>query len=104
MRTISMTKKLLAVLVLTASVAACAAVTGRETGAEYVDDAAITAKVRAAIIADPNLKLFQVSVETMKDVVQLSGFVDSAGSKNKAGELARSVQGVRSVKNDLVVR
>jgi len=104
MRAISMTRKLLTVLALTASIAACAAVSGRETTSEYVDDVAITAKVRAAIIEDPDLKLHQVSVETMKNVVQLSGFVATARFKTRAGDLARSVEGVRSVKNDLIIR
>jgi osmotically-inducible protein OsmY len=46
----------------------------------------------------------QIGVETMQNVVQLSGFVDSAQTKARAGELAGSVTGVREVKNDLVVR
>ena len=89
---------------LAVSVAACAAFSGRETTGEYVDDATITTKVKTAIFEEPSLKSLQVSVETFQDVVQLSGFVDSSQSKAKAGELARNVQGVRSVKNDLVVR
>ena len=89
---------------LAASLAACAAMSGRETAGEYVDDATITTKVKAAIFDEPSLKSMEVSVETFQDVVQLSGFVDSPRTKAKAGELARGVRGVRSVKNDLVVR
>jgi hyperosmotically inducible periplasmic protein len=77
---------------------------GRETVGEYVDDATITTKVKAAMFDDPALKVMQIGVETMQNVVQLSGFVDSPQVKARAGELARSVIGVREVKNDLVVR
>ena len=70
----------------------------------YVDDAVITAEVKAAIFNEPTLKTLQITVETFKGDVQLSGFVDSAQSVNKAGAVARNVNGVVSVKNDLVVK
>jgi osmotically-inducible protein OsmY len=75
-------KRVLAALALTTSLAACAAMSGRETAGEYVDDAMITTKVEAAMFDDPSLKVMQIGVETMQDVVQLSGFVDSAQIKN----------------------
>jgi len=78
--------------------------TSREGTGEYVDDSAITAKVKAAIVNEPSLKVFQINVETFKGEVQLSGFVDSARSVAKAGEVARGVKGVRSVKNSLIVK
>ena len=104
MRKFTQLRSLLIVCSLAVSIAACSAISGRETAGEYVDDATITTKVKAAIFDEPSLKSLQVSVETFQDVVQLSGFVDSPRSKAKAGELARGVHGVRSVKNDLVVR
>jgi osmotically-inducible protein OsmY len=82
----------------------CASTPTREGTGEYVDDSAITTKVKAAIINEPSLKVFQINVETFKGTVQLSGFVDSAQSVKKAGEVARSVTGVRSVKNNLIVK
>lgn len=82
----------------------CAATQKRESTGQYVDDSAITTKVKAAIFADPALKVLQINVETFKGVVQLSGFVDSAQSVTKAGEVARRVEGVQEVKNDLVVK
>ncbi len=97
-------RTILLALALTTSLAACSAMSGRETAGEYVDDSTITTKVKAAMFDDPSLKVMQIGVETMQDVVQLSGFVDSAQTKARAGELARSVKGVREVKNDLVVR
>jgi len=82
----------------------CASSPTRESTGEYVDDSAITTKVKAAILNDPSLKVFQINVETFKGEVQLSGFVDSAKSVDKAGEVARSVKGAKSVKNNLIVK
>lgn len=82
----------------------CASTPTREGTGEYVDDSAITTKVKAAIFNDPSLKVFQINVETFKGEVQLSGFVDSAQSIKKAGEVARGVKGVKSVKNSLIVK
>jgi hyperosmotically inducible periplasmic protein len=97
-------KRFLAVCAIATSITACAAVSGRETTGEYIDDAVITTKVKTAIFDEPSLKPMQVSVETFQNVVQLSGFVDSQRTKATAGDIARRVDGVRSVKNDLVVR
>ena len=97
-------KTLLAVCVLIVSLAACSSSPNRESTGQYIDSAAITTKVKAAIFDEPTLKSTQVSVTTVQDVVQLSGFVDTASNKSKAGELARKVDGVRSVQNDLIVR
>jgi osmotically-inducible protein OsmY len=82
----------------------CASTPTKEGTGEYVDDSAITTKVKAAILNDPALKVFQINVETFKGEVQLSGFVDSAKSASKAGEVARGVGGVKSVKNNLIVK
>ena len=82
----------------------CASTPTRESTGEYVDDSVITTKVKAAIFNDPSLKVFQINVETFKGEVQLSGSVDSAQIVNRAGEVARSVGGVKSVKNDLIVK
>ena len=82
----------------------CASTPTRESTGEYIDDSTITTKVKAAIFNDPSLKVFQINVETFKGEVQLSGSVDSDQVVNKAGEVARGVGGVKSVKNDLVVK
>lgn len=75
-----------------------------ESAGQFVDSSVITTKVKAALLDDPSLKSFQISVETFKDVVQLSGFVDSAKAARRAGEVAGGVKGVRSVRNDLIVK
>lgn len=82
----------------------CAATSTRQSTGEYVDDTAITTKVKAAIFEDPTLKTLQINVETRDGVVQLAGFVDTAQNVKKAGEVARGVKGVKSVKNDLIVK
>jgi osmotically-inducible protein OsmY len=82
----------------------CASTPTKESSGEYVDDSTITTKVKAAILNDPALKVFQINVETFKAEVQLSGFVDSAQNVKRAGEVARSVKGVKSVKNSLIVK
>ena len=82
----------------------CVATHKKESTGEYVDDSAITTKVKSAIFSDSSLKVLQINVETFKGVVQLSGFVDSAQNSKKAAEVARGVKGVTSVKNDLIVK
>lgn len=96
--------KFLACLVLVASFTGCASTSKHESTGQYIDNSVITSKVKAAIFNEPTLKSMQITVETYKGVVQLSGFVDSEASVKKAGEVARSVEGVVSVKNDLIVK
>jgi osmotically-inducible protein OsmY len=96
-------KGLLLLVVMTAFLG-CASTQKQSSAGEYVDDTVITTKVKAAIFDEPTLKTMQINVETFKGEVQLSGFVDSAQSVNKAGEVARGVKGVISVKNDLIVK
>lgn len=104
MDTSNFLRSVLVAAALSGTVAGCAAVSGRETAGEYVDDSTITTRVKSAIFGEPSLKSMQVSVETFQNVVQLSGFVDSGSAKAKAGDLARNVSGVTGVRNDLVVR
>ncbi len=94
----------LVLLVLIATFVACASTPKRESTGEYVDDSIITTKVKSLLVKDDFLKSFQISVETYKGTVQLSGFVVSQKAVDKAGDIARSVKGVISVKNDLVVK
>lgn len=94
----------LAVSILIVLLAACASTSTKSSTGEYVDDSVITTKVKSLLANDDFLKSFQISVETYKGVVQLSGFVNSQAAVNKAGQIARSVQGVTSVKNDLIVK
>jgi osmotically-inducible protein OsmY len=92
------------ILVLIASFVACAGTSKKESTGEYVDDTVITTKVKSLLADDNFLKSFQIGVTTFKGTVQLSGFVGSQAAVNKAGEITRSVKGVVSVKNDLLVK
>lgn len=83
------------------TVMGCASTQSREGTGEYFDDTVITAKVKAAILNEPTLSAAEINVETFKGTVQLSGFVSSSTDINKAVEVARSVGGVKSVKNSL---
>ena len=89
----------MAVMLITA--VGCASTSKQEGTGEYVDDTVITTKVKAAILNEPTLKSAEINVETFKGVVQLSGFVSSQAASNKAVEVARSVNGVKSVRNDM---
>ncbi|HSD74588.1 MAG TPA: BON domain-containing protein [Steroidobacteraceae bacterium] len=102
----TMLKRLSAFLVAALMVSAlgCASQSEPQSPGAYMDDSWITTKVKTAILNEPSLKVMQINVETYKGVVQLSGFVDSAASQAKAVEIARSVQGVTSVKDDLRLR
>lgn len=75
-----------------------------EQAGEYLDDTAITAKVKAEITTDPVLKMFQITVTTTKGVVRLSGVVDSQQSLDRALEITRKVKGVQVTENNLVVK
>ena len=71
---------------------------------EQIDDSVITTKVKSLLAADDFLKSFQIGVETFQGTVQLSGFVNSKQAVDKAVEITRSVKGVKSVKNNLIVK
>jgi len=94
----------LVLLMLITTFAACATTSKHESTGEYIDDSVITTKVKSLLANDDFFKSFQISVETYQGVVQLSGFVNSQQAVDKAGEIVRSVQGVKSVKNNLMVK
>jgi osmotically-inducible protein OsmY len=83
------------------SIVSCASTHKKEGTGEYVDDAVITTKVKAAILQEDSLKVSEINVETFKGVVQLSGFVNSQADINTAVRVASGVGGVKSVKNDM---
>jgi len=94
----------LVLLMLIATFAACASTRTQESAGAYVDDSVITAKVKSLLAADDFLKSFQISVETYQGTVQLSGFVNSQQAVDKAGEIVKSVKGIKSLKNNLIVK
>jgi osmotically-inducible protein OsmY len=82
----------------------CASTQKHESTEQYVDDTVITTKVKEAILEESTLKMLQINVKTYKGEVQLSGFVNSAQVVTKAGEVAGSIKGVVTVRNDLLVK
>ena len=90
--------------VMLVTVVGCASTSKQEGTGEYIDDTAITTKVKAAIFNEPTLKSAEVNVETFKGAVQLSGFVSSQAAVNKAVAVTRTVAGVKSVKNDMRIK
>jgi c(7)-type cytochrome triheme protein len=75
-----------------------------ESAGEYVDDAIVTARVKAAVLEEPSLKSAEINVETNKGMVQMSGFVRSRADIDKAVQVAKGVKGVKSVKNDMILK
>ena len=75
-----------------------------ERTGEYMDDAAITAKIKAEILSDPLLKVSQINVITTKGVVKLSGVVNSQQSIDRSQEIARNLKEVKSVESELAVK
>jgi osmotically-inducible protein OsmY len=86
------------------SVLGCASTSTSQAPGEYLDDSVITAKVKTAIFNDPDLKVMEISVETFRGDVQLSGFVSSRAAANRAVEVAKGVGGVKSVKDDMQIK
>ena len=90
-------------LVVTMAMVACASTRTQKSAGEQVDDSVTTGLVKSALIADPVTKAHQIDVEVFKGTVQLNGFVDSAASKERATEVAKTTKGVHTVHNNLTV-
>jgi osmotically-inducible protein OsmY len=103
MKKIQPISALMAALALTAMVG-CASTRTQESTGQFVDDSAITAKVKTAIFNDASLKSDEINVETFKGRVQLSGFVRSRANIDQAVAVAQAVSGVASVKNDMQLK
>lgn len=86
------------------AMAGCSSTSKEKSTGEYIDDAVITTKVKAAFVEDDQLKATEIQVETFKGVVQLSGFVKESAHVRKAAKVAGEVNGVQSVKNDIRVK
>jgi osmotically-inducible protein OsmY len=84
--------------------AGCASTPNQSSLGEVIDDTVITTRVKTAIFNDPGLKVLEINVETVKGIVQLSGFVTTRAEINQAGTLARNVDGVQSVRNDILIK
>lgn len=90
--------------VLVTPIAACSSTPTTESTGEYIDDSVISNKVRAQLLGDRDLNVSQIDVTTYRGVVQLSGFVNSPSAKSRAGAVVATTQGVKEVRNNLVVK
>lgn len=86
------------------SMIGCAAPEKQQTVGAYIDDATVTTRVKAAIFDDPGLRFSEINVETFDGVVQLSGFVSTQLEINRAIQMTQTIQGVKSVKNDMQLK
>lgn len=102
MKTTAASLALAGLLAFTA--AGCAVTREQSTVGQYVDDATITTRVKAKFAEDSTVSAMAISVETLKGVVQLSGFAKSHAERSKAEDLARGTPGVVNIKNDIVVK
>jgi len=89
---------------LVGPISGCASTSTSESTGQYIDDSTISNKVRAELISDKDLNIFKIDVTTYKGVVQLSGFVNSDAIKARATRVASSVDGVRRVQNNLIIK
>jgi osmotically-inducible protein OsmY len=101
MSTISKLIQLVVVMLMVTFVSACAGSRTQSSTGDYLDDSVITSKVKAKLLEDKEVSGLAVNVETFKGVVQLSGFVKSEAERQKAVQLARSVGGVKDIKDDI---
>ena len=90
--------------VMLVGLAGCAGTQTRDSTGEYIDDAAITTKVKSGMIADKEVSALHISVETIKGVVRLTGSAGTRQEANKAAMIARGVAGVKSVDNDILIK
>ena len=91
-------------LALVSGVTGCAGDRYTQSTGEMIDDKGESSRVKSALSDDPQYKYPDVKVQTFKGVVQLSGFVNSRDQKNRAGDLARKVEGVKEVQNNITVK
>jgi hyperosmotically inducible protein len=96
-------RRLVAVSALFLSLASCSVFQGRENADQYTDDASVTARVKSAFVEDKYVSAMQINVETMKGVVQLSGFADSQATEARAVRIANNIDGVKMVKDDIAI-
>ena len=98
----NLTAALVALTLVTA--AGCAVSRGQQTAGAYIDDSAVTASVKTRMLEDERVAGTSITVETLNGTVMLSGFAKSQAEKAAAESIARKVDGVKAVKNQITVR
>ena len=96
--------KLLAISAAIVMASGCSVMRGQQSTGAYLDDASVTTRVKSAFAADKTVTATSINVETLNGTVQLSGFAKSQAEKDQAAAIARKTDGVKAIKNDIVVR
>ncbi|HQY27384.1 MAG TPA: BON domain-containing protein [Burkholderiaceae bacterium] len=96
--------KLLAISAAIVMASGCSVMRGQQSTGAYLDDASVTTRVKSAFAADKTVAATSINVETLNGTVQLSGFAKSQAEKDQAAAIARKTDGVKAIKNDIVVR
>jgi len=97
-------KRLVAAALAVVLLGGCAGTPTQESTGEYLDDTTLTTKVKTTLLQDPQVSGLAINVETFKGEVQLSGFATTEAERQRAAELANSVDGVAAVKNDILLK
>lgn len=100
-------KRLISILLLVTlavAIVSCGGSRTRKSAGDVIDDAWITTKIKSKLLADDGLSIFHIEVDTFKGTVQLSGFVNNKYQVDRAAQIARSVSGVRTVRNSLLIK
>ncbi len=92
------------VMIFSANLVGCGSTPTQSSTGQYIDDSAITAKIKAKLLDDPHVRGTAISVETFKGTVQLSGFANSKDEISKAESIAKGVEGVRAVRNNITLK
>jgi len=96
--------KFLAAVLMATFLAACAGTSNQASTGEFIDDAILTTRIKTALVKDPMVSAIDVSVESFKGAVQLSGFVKTTGERDRAVKIANDVPGVTQVFNSIQIR
>lgn len=88
----------------TVTITGCAVARDQQTVGSYIDDTTITTQVKARFAEDPTVSVMSIKVETLKGVVQLSGFAKNSAERDQAETIAANVKGVSRVTNDIIVK
>ena len=84
--------------------AGCAVARDQQTAGAYIDDATITTQIKSRMLENPSVAGTSISVETLNGTVMLSGFAKSSAERSTAETIARDVNGVKQVKNEIAIR
>src|SRR4030095_6445904 len=93
-----------AIIFASSMIVSCSSAHKKESAGQFIDSSVITTKVKAKLLTDKSINGLPITVKTYKNIVQLSGFVNTASQKRRAEEIAKNVEGVEYVQDDLIIK